>query len=430
MTLHPQAAEVLALGARSGRPPFEEGSAEDARRAYREAYLSLRGELEPVAQTREETVEVPGGRFAMRIHRGIGAPESGAPALLYLHGGGWVIGDLDSHDDICRWFANAAGCVVACPDYRLAPEHRFPAAIEDVRSALAHLHADARRLGIDPSRIAVAGDSAGGNLAAVLALLARDGAAPPLQAQLLLYPNTDARQTAESYRRFAEGYGLTARTMRWFRNQYIRGEADVTDWRVSPLLAESLAGAPPAFVAIAGQDILADEGLAYAERLRAEGVPLLLGRFDDQIHGFASAGRYIDAARETVWEAAAPGSISAKEWQLTDGLPQSPSRNGLASVFPQRRALDPITAGSMGQRGDGRGRSHHHDPAPRRGGGRRQRHRAPLLRASSRSRPRRLPGSLFRRAGHHRAQAAPDSLTDGWSAGAKEDGWDVGLRPA
>ncbi|WP_061932029.1 alpha/beta hydrolase [Aureimonas sp. AU22] len=304
MTLDPQAAAVLALGAEGEAPPFEAGTAADARRAYRASYLALRGDLEPVASTVEVTIEGPVGPIPMRLHRGIDAPETGAPALLYLHGGGWVIGDLDSHDDICRWFANAGRCLVACPDYRLAPEHRFPAAVEDAAAALGHLHARADDLRIDPHRIAVAGDSAGSNLAAVLALMARDGTVPPLEAQLLLYPNTDARQTADSYRRFAEGYGLTARTMRWFRDQYVRDGADIADWRVSPLLAETLAGAPPAFVVVAGQDILADEGAAYAERLRAAGVPLVLRRRDDQIHGFASAGRHIDAARQTVIEAA------------------------------------------------------------------------------------------------------------------------------
>ncbi|TGV76578.1 alpha/beta hydrolase, partial [Mesorhizobium sp. M00.F.Ca.ET.158.01.1.1] len=142
----------------------------------------------------------------IRIHRGIGAPRTGARAVLYLHGGGWVIGNLDSHDEICRWLANLGNAVVICPDYRLAPEHKFPAGLEDCAAVLRFMAGNAGDLGIDPARIAVAGDSAGGNLAAVLTLLARDGLAPPLAAQILIYPNTDARQIADSYRRFGDGF--------------------------------------------------------------------------------------------------------------------------------------------------------------------------------------------------------------------------------
>ncbi|WP_182084975.1 alpha/beta hydrolase [Aureimonas sp. ME7] len=300
MSLDPEAAEVLRLGKRSGAPPFEDGTPDEARAAYRLSYPQLQGEREAVARSVEETVPGLGPPIPIRIHRGLGAPETGAPAVLYLHGGGWVIGDLESHDDICRWFANLGGCVVACPDYRLAPEHPFPAAIEDGAAALRFLHEQSDRLGIDPARIAVAGDSAGGNLAAVIALMARDRSLPQVAAQLLIYPNTDAVQDTDSYRRYAEGYGLTRRTMRWFRDHYIESEAEARDWRVSPLRVETLADAPPAFVALAGYDILHDEGEAYAERLRADGVPLVLQRHPGQIHGFVSAGRHIGAARDTV----------------------------------------------------------------------------------------------------------------------------------
>jgi acetyl esterase len=161
----------------------------------------------------------------------------------------------------------------------------------------------AGELGIDPRRIAVAGDSAGGNLAAVLALLSRSGNAPPIAAQLLLYPNTDAAQTADSYRRFSEGFGLTAATMKWFRDHYIREAGDIADWKVSPLRAESLKGAAPAFVAIAGYDILADEGTAYAKRLRDDGVRVVIRPWPAQIHGFVSMGKYIPEARQAVEEA-------------------------------------------------------------------------------------------------------------------------------
>ena len=258
-----------------------------------------------MAATSEQQTDGPNGPVTIRIHRGIGAPKTGARAVLYLHGGGWVIGNLDSHDEICRWLANLGNAVVVCPDYRLAPEHKFPAGLDDCTATLRFMVENAGELGIDPAGIAVAGDSAGGNLAAVLALLSRDRLALPLAAQILIYPNTDAGQTADSYQRFGDGFGLTTATMAWFRDHYVRTQDDITDWRASPLLAPSLAGAAPAFVVIAGHDILADEGTAYAERLRADGVSLVLRHWPGQIHGFVSMGRHIPAARQAVSEAAA-----------------------------------------------------------------------------------------------------------------------------
>jgi acetyl esterase len=303
-TLDPQARHVLDLGRQAGAPPFEAGTPEQARRAYEDGLPDLQGEREPVGSVTDRTVAGPGGPLALRIYRGQGASAKSAPALLYLHGGGWVIGNLESHDEICRWFANMAGCVVISPAYRLAPEHKFPAAVEDCRAVLSFMQDHAADLGIDAKRIAVAGDSAGGNLAAVLSLLAR-GDRIPLTAQLLLYPNTDAAQTANSYRRFAEGFGLTATTMAWFRDHYIRNTSDIGDWRVSPLKATSVAGVAPAFVAIAGHDILADEGEAYARRLQDGGVPVVLKRWPGQIHGFVSMGRHGPASRQAVEAAVA-----------------------------------------------------------------------------------------------------------------------------
>ncbi|TDW24992.1 acetyl esterase [Rhizobium azibense] len=301
----PGAAHVLALGRAANQSPFELGTAKEARAAYNAGCLTLQGDRELVAAIEDRTVVGTGGPIPLRIYRGVGAPIADAPALLYLHGGGWVVGTLESHDEICRWFANIGACIVFCPDYRLAPEHKFPAGLEDCVSALAHVVEQASWLGIDPDRIAVAGDSAGGNLAAVLSLLSRDGAARKISAQLLLYPNTDARQTADSYVRFSEGYGLTTSTMRWFRDHYVRDAADIGDWRVSPLIVENVAGVPPAFIAIAGHDILADEGEAYASRLTEAGIPVILRRWQDQIHGFVSMGRHIPAARQAVEEAVA-----------------------------------------------------------------------------------------------------------------------------
>ncbi|TCU38074.1 alpha/beta hydrolase [Rhizobium azibense] len=299
----PGAAHVLALARAANQLPFELGTANEARAAYDAGCPTLQGDREAVAGIENGTIPGAGGPIPLRIYRGLGAPIANAPALVYLHGGGWVVGTLESHDEICRWFANIGACIVFCPDYRLAPEHKFPAGLEDCVSTLAHVVEQASWLGIDPDRIAVAGDSAGGNLAAVLSLLSRDGAARKISAQLLFYPNTDARQTADSYVRFSEGYGLTASTMRWFRDHYVRDATDIGDWRVSPLVVETVAGVPPAFMAIAGHDILADEGEAYARRLAEAGIPLILRRWPDQIHGFVSMGRHISASRRAVEEA-------------------------------------------------------------------------------------------------------------------------------
>lgn len=295
---------MLDLGRRAAVRPFEAGTPEEARRAYEEGFPTLQGEREPVASLSERTIAGPGGPLTLRIYRGHDAPGTDAPALLYLHGGGWVIGNLESHDEICRWFANMAACVVVSPAYRLAPEHKFPAAVEDCRAVLSSMRQAAGDLGIDARRVAIAGDSAGGNLATVLSLLARDDGIK-VTTQLLFYPNTDASQTADSYRRFADGFGLTAATMAWFRDHYISRASDIDDWRVSPLKAASLAGAPPAFLAIAGHDILADESEAYAKRLQDDGVTVVLRRWPGQIHGFVSMGRHGPAARQAVGAAVA-----------------------------------------------------------------------------------------------------------------------------
>jgi acetyl esterase len=217
---------------------------------------------------------------------------------VYFHGGGWVIGDLESHDQVCRALANAARCTVVAVDYRLAPEHKFPAAVEDAIAATRWVSDNAQSLGIDASRLAVGGDSAGGNLAAVVSLDARDRGGPPLVFQLLIYPGTDMRMDWPSHLRHAGQLPLRRPTMQWFVGHYLRGPGDELDWRASPLRAPSFRNLPPALVVTAGFDPLSDEGEAYARALSDGGVPVTHRRFDGQIHGFLNMGRIVaDAAR-------------------------------------------------------------------------------------------------------------------------------------
>ena len=221
----------------ANRPPFETLTPAEARAVYSAGRTVLQKPPEDVAETRDFAVDGPGGPIACRLYRGAGTAEGLLPGLLYLHGGGWVIGDLDSHDGVCRRLANAAGCWVMAVDYRLAPEHPFPAAVEDCAAALGWLAAHAAGLGIDAGRLAVGGDSAGGNLAAVLALMGRDGTLPATRFQMLLYPVTDFTMSTPSFARVTEGVPLTATTMRWFGDHYMPDPVRRTDWRASPLLA-------------------------------------------------------------------------------------------------------------------------------------------------------------------------------------------------
>lgn len=309
--LDPSALEALYQAALAGAAPIETCDPVTARQAYLEGFAQTQLPLEEVAAC----FEVWAGALRLKVWRGKTAPPDAAPALLYLHGGGWVIGAPETHEDICRTLANRVGGVVVSPDYRLAPEHPFPAAVEDCATALRHIVTQYQDLGIDPARIAVAGDSAGGNLAAVLALMARDAAVPPVVAQLLIYPVTDQSQTSESYRRCADGFGLTAPAMAWFRDHYA---PDPKDWRATPLLAKSLAGVAPAFVVLAGQDVLCDEGAAYAARLSAE-AKATLRVWPGQIHGFVSMGGVIPEAAEAL-------AALAEAWRALDpGFNASPS---------------------------------------------------------------------------------------------------------
>jgi acetyl esterase len=294
MALDPDAARVLEMVRASGRPPYETLSPAEARALFLAGREVLALDPAPVAVIRD--IAGPDG-LPVRLYRGAGTDAVAMlPALVYFHGGGWVIGDLDSHDSVCRHLANAARCSVVSVDHRLAPEHKFPAAVEDCFAATSWVAAEAAALVVDRDRIAVGGDSAGGNLAAVVSLLARDRGAPRLRYQVLAYPAVEASMPHPSIARFAEGFLLTRATMQWFYDCYLRGAADVEDWRASPLRAADLRGVPPALVLTAGFDPLCDEGEAYARRLRDYGVAVNHRHYPDQIHGFLSAGKIIRAA--------------------------------------------------------------------------------------------------------------------------------------
>ena len=301
MPLDPEAKALLEQMTAVVRP-FDELSVEEARAAI--ATLSAAaGEGEAVARVENRTVPGPRGEIPVRVY----TPEGRAPfpVLVYFHGGGWVIGNLETHDGVCRHLANAAGTVVVSVDYRLAPEHPFPASGEDAYAATRWAAADAAVIGGDAKRIAVGGDSAGGNLAAVVSLMARDRGGPPLVFQLLVYPVTDAPSAnAASYRENAEGYFLTAKMMHWFWNHYCGKNPDLSDPYLCPLRAKDLKRLPPALVVTAEFDPLRDEGEAYAARLREAGNQADLKRYAGMIHGFFGMGPLLTKAREATKEAA------------------------------------------------------------------------------------------------------------------------------
>jgi len=304
--LHPQARALLDFIEARGIPPTHTLSPAEARAFYRER-RSVTQPLPPeVALVRELQADGPRGAIPLRLYRPLGASDAAAlPVLVYFHGGGWVIGDLDTHDTLCRELANGAGCAVVAVDYRMGPEHRFPAAVDDCIAATRWVHAQAGALQLDATRLAVGGDSAGGNLAAVVAIAARDGgidaAAPvPIAWQLLIYPATDQHRSAPSHATNGQGYLLTSDTMDYFTGHYIADPAQYRDWRASPLLHPDLSRLPPALVLTAGYDPLRDEGAAYAERLTDAGNRASYVCFERQIHGFITMGKVLDEANAAV----------------------------------------------------------------------------------------------------------------------------------
>lgn len=303
MALHPQARALLDRLAASGLPDPFQMPPEEGRKVTEERARRFWGEPEPVKKVADGMVPGPAGDIPVRIYTPEG--EGPLPVVVYFHGGGWVFGNLNTHDTGTRALCNAAGAIVVSVDYRLAPEHKFPAAAEDCYAATRWIADNAATLGGDPNRVAVAGDSAGGNLAAVVALMARDADIPKLVFQLLVYPITDGSCSADSYTRYAEGPILTAKSMRWFWDQYAGGPADRKDWRASPLDAKDLSGLPPTLLLAAGIDPLVDEGKAYAEALKKAGVPVTYSVYEQMGHAFFQQVAILDDSRAAMNEAGA-----------------------------------------------------------------------------------------------------------------------------
>lgn len=310
-SVNPDVVQLIEAARAANAPPLDTLSAPEARQAYAEGRRRLQPPFDPVDEVRDLTAPGPAGPIRLRLFRA----RSGAaalPALVFLHGGGWMVGDLASHEGICRRLANAAGCCVIAVDYRLAPENPFPAALDDCAAAFRFVADEARGLGLDPTRIAVGGDSAGGNLAAVVALMGRDGTVPAARFQLLLYPVTDAGMTGTSYETTAPNMPMTAASMRHYMGQYLPELRDRDDWRASPARAASLAGTPPALVVTCGHDPLCSEGRAYADRLEREGVAVTALHLSDQAHGVFNLGAAVGATAGVLDYA---GAVLRQAWR-------------------------------------------------------------------------------------------------------------------
>jgi acetyl esterase len=297
-TLDPDNQRVLDLIKAAGRPPVASLEPPAAREMYRAGRRFFQPDLPEMAELRDLTAPGAGRDIPLRLYRGIGTDAAQPlPVLVFYHGGGYVIGDLDTHDYVCRKLANVARCCVIAVDYRLAPEHKFPAAVDDAAAALRWIVQEAANLKIDAARVAVGGDSAGGNLSANMAHMARDGDVPPIAFQLLLYPGTDMSMSQASYKnRDWTQYPLSIEAIKYFLTHYLGSEKDYTDWRAAPLLAPNFKGLADAFVLTAGHDPLADEGFEYAKKLEANGVRVTFVHMSDQMHGFLTMGRIVRAA--------------------------------------------------------------------------------------------------------------------------------------
>jgi acetyl esterase len=298
VVLDPDAAAIYKAFQEAGRPAYETLTPDEAREVYVAARVITNPDAPELARVEQLAIPAPFGTIPARLYVPKQLRKTGglAPCLVFFHGGGWVIGDLDSHDVVCRKLAVEGELIVISVDYRLAPEHKFPAAVEDAMSATKWVAANAQQFGVDASRLLVGGDSAGGNLAAVVALAARDGDGPRIAGQVLIYPATDAARTHPSHSEPETSILLTHSVTTWFYENYLNGTADVDDWRASPARAKTLKGLPPAYVLTAGADPLRDEGDEYAARLKEAGVSVTYRHFGGQFHGFFTMGKLLNQA--------------------------------------------------------------------------------------------------------------------------------------
>jgi acetyl esterase len=304
VVLDPDAAAVLNVFRDAGRPPYETISPQEAREWYLKARPVANPEPPELASVTSMTVPGPAGTIPVRLYtpKTLRKKDGMSPCLVFFHGGGWVIGDLDSHDVVCRILAHEGEMIVISVDYRLAPENKFPAAIDDAIAATRWISDNAVQLNVDAKQISVGGDSAGGNLAAIVAIDARDNGGPKLAGQLLIYPATDFRMSHPSHSEPETSCLLTHNVIRWFADHYLTSKADVDNWRASPARVENLKDLPPAYVMTAGADPLRDEGDEYARRLSDAGVAVAYKTYPGQFHGFITMGKILPKANTALHE--------------------------------------------------------------------------------------------------------------------------------
>jgi len=304
MSLDPQVEIILGLAKQANLPEIWQLTPEQGREQYLMRVNKLKF-TEPIFHTEDRRITGLGGSIPIRIYmpRELKSAER-LPVLMWFHGGGFVIGSLETHDSVCRMLANRADCIVVSVDYRLAPEFKFPAAVEDCEAALKWVALHAAEFGGDSSCIAVGGDSAGANLATVIAILARDAAHPKLAFQLLVYPCTAPEPETASHYKFKEGYVLTRNSITWFYRQYQRSGRDANDFRFAPLVHDDLSGLPASLIIVAGFDPLRDEGIEYARKLIEAGNRVRLSNYEGMVHGFYLMGGAVDGAQRAVAESA------------------------------------------------------------------------------------------------------------------------------